>query len=213
MAGLSFSDLAVHCWVSFHAMHVHHAMDTCWLKAIKRTRRSLYTGWCVLLVVCVFDHPSMGRLWCVLDGVHYRPVFSRWNYDNNFWIAGSPNMEKTLRRYVKPPCGNEVRRMIGMLTLAVGIPRLLFFTDVPFNPLRFADPWVYGILMTVLGVLLLTTSFGKRRTMYGKFVAGASFVAWSMLAVATTSATSLLVNLIVAASLLMEVYINGPCDQ
>ncbi len=122
-------------------------------------------------------------------------------------------MEKALKYYPKPPCGNEARRLIGVLTLAVGVPRLVFFVDVPYNPLRFADPWVYGILMTVLGTLLLITSFGRRRTIAGKLVAGASFVAWCMLAAATTSATSLMINITVAASLLMEVYVNGPCDQ
>jgi hypothetical protein len=61
--------------------------------------------------------------------------------------------------------------------------------------------------MTFIGVLLLWTACAKRRrTIYGKVIAGIGFVSWVILAAATPSITSLGINITVAASLLMEVW-------
>jgi len=117
---------------------------------------------------------------------------------------------ENLKTLIKPPCGNQVRRAVGIFTLWVGVPRL--FPGAQVSVLRFADPVVYGILMTIIGVALLFTCNGRRGTVLGKTVAGAAFVAWAMLTVATTSITSFGFNLTIAAILLMEVWKNGPCD-
>lgn len=153
----------------------------------------------------------MGRLQCLLDGVHYRPVLHGGRYDNNVRAAGGPHMEK-LKKLLRPPCGNEVRKAAAIFTLWVGVPRLPIFSEVPFNPLRFADQWVYGIVMTVVGILLLATCWnGYRHTIGGKVIAGIAFVCWSMLAAATMSITSFGINLTMAIILLTEVWKNGPC--
>lgn len=117
-------------------------------------------------------------------------------------------MERKLK-CLWPPYGAEVRKAIGWYSLCVGIPRILIQDGSLYSPLRFVDPWVYGVIMTILGILLLATACSKRRiTVYGKVVAGISFVAWMILAAATTSLTSLGINLGVSASLLMEVWVN-----
>ena len=117
-------------------------------------------------------------------------------------------MERKLRCFW-PPYGSEVRKAVGFYSLCVGIPRILFQDDSLYSPLRFIDPWVYGVIMTILGVFLLVTSCTKRHlTIYGKTIAGISFVAWMILAAATPSLTSLGINLGIAASLLMEVWVN-----
>lgn len=120
------------------------------------------------------------------------------------------------RRYLKPPCGRQVRRLAAALTLAVGVPRLPLFdgTEVVYTALRFVDPWVYGVMMTALGLALLATAYGGWRLRpWGRLVAALGFAAWVMLAAATSSATSLLINLAVASVLLAEVWTVGPCDE
>ena len=108
-----------------------------------------------------------------------------------------------------PPYGRQVRKLIAAATLAVGIPRLPFFGIQSYNPLRFADPWVYGIVMTLLGILLLTTACKiTYHSMRKKVIAGFGFVCWSMLAAATTSTTSFWINVAFSISLLMEVWMN-----
>lgn len=115
-----------------------------------------------------------------------------------------------IKKLLKPPCGNEVRKAVGIFTFGVGVTRLIPGAQV--GALRFADPVVYGIPMTVIGIALLMTCNGRRNTVLGKVVAGVAFVSWAMLAAATTSLTSLWFNITIAAILLMEVYKNEPCE-
>lgn len=119
------------------------------------------------------------------------------------------------RRYLKPPCGPSVRRLVAALTLAVGLPRLpIFGAQVVYTPLRFVDPWVYGVALTALGVALMATAYrGWRLRPWGRLVAALGFAAWVMLAAATNSTTSLLINVAVASVLLTEVWTVGPCDE
>ena len=56
-----------------------------------------------------------------------------------------------------------------------------------------------------LAVLLLVTGYDRRLTWQGRAVAGLAFVFYVTLAAATTSATSLLIDLMLAVSLLIEV--------
>lgn len=118
---------------------------------------------------------------------------------------------KNLKELLRPPWGREVRKVAGIFTLWVGIPRLI--PGASFGQLKFADPVVYGILMTTVGILLMVTCLnGYRTTMAGKIVAGIAFVSWVMLAAATTSLTSFGLNVTVAVILLMEVWKNGRYD-
>lgn len=107
-------------------------------------------------------------------------------------------------RVLKPPCGHAVRKMAAMLTLAVGLPRLPMF-DAVYSPLRFMEPWVYGIVMTVLGLALYITS-SRRLTAVGRVIAATGFTMWIVLAAATSSTTSFLIDLVVASVLLAEVW-------
>lgn len=109
------------------------------------------------------------------------------------------------RRYLYPPSGREVRRLVALMTLAVGAPRLPLLQDVfASTPMRFGSPDLFGVLCTVVGILLLATAYERRLTIPGRLVAVAGFVTWVTLAAATTSTTSLLIDLAVAASLLLE---------
>lgn len=120
-------------------------------------------------------------------------------------------MEK-LKKLLDPLCANQLRLVVAIFTLWVGIPRLV--PGTVFGPLRFADPAIYGVVMTVVGVALLVTCYnGYSRTIAGKTIAGIGFVSWSMLAAATTSATSFGFNITIAVILLTEVYKSGPCDN
>ena len=114
-------------------------------------------------------------------------------------------MRRWARRYLYPPAGIEVRRLVALLTLAVGLPRLPLMHDIfAFAPQRFGDPGAFGIASVVIGLLLLVTAYGWRLTIWGRLCAVLGVVVWVTLAASTTSATSLPIDLAVAASLLME---------
>lgn len=109
------------------------------------------------------------------------------------------------RRHLYPPRGREVRRLIAVLTLAVGLPRLPLAGDLfTFAQQRLVSPEAFGVICTLIGILLLMTAYERRLTLAGRLVAALGFVTWVTLAAATTSATSLLIDLAVALSLLME---------
>lgn len=98
-----------------------------------------------------------------------------------------------------------MRRLVALLTLAIGLPRLpLMETIFSFAPQRFGPPELYGVVCVLVGLLLLATAYERRLTIWGRLAAALGFVTWVTLAVATVSATSLLIDLAVAASLLME---------
>lgn len=108
------------------------------------------------------------------------------------------------RRYLYPPSGREVRRLVAVMTLAVGLPRLPLVHDIlPFAAHRFGEPAAFGVICTLAGLLLLVTAY-ERRTVWGRLAAVLGVVTWVTLAATTVSATSLLIDLAVAASLLME---------
>lgn len=110
------------------------------------------------------------------------------------------------RRYLYPPAGVEVRRLIAILTLAVGLPRLPVLAELfSFATQRLLPPETFGVICTLTGVLLLATCHSDRRlALIGRLSAVAGVVLWATLAAATDSTTSLLIDLAVAASLLME---------
>lgn len=110
------------------------------------------------------------------------------------------------RRYLYPPAGAEVRRLIAVLTLAVGIPRLPGVAEVAaFAPQRFGPPEVFGVVCTLAGLALLATAYRQRLTIWGRMAAVVAFAVWITLAAATTSNTSQLLDLAIAASLFVEV--------
>jgi len=122
---------------------------------------------------------------------------------------------KRFIKYLRPPCGTEVRRFVAGLTLAVGVPRLPYLDDVLiFAPLRYASPEVYGVYMTLIGLALLGTAFHWRLDVPGRLAAALGVAGWAMLAAATDSVTSILFNIGVVIVLLAEVWAQkGGCQN
>jgi len=118
---------------------------------------------------------------------------------------------KELLNQLKPKQCAIPRFIAALFTLWVGIPRLPFF-DTPFSPLKFIDPWIYGIIMTIIGTGLLITSYKYRASVGGRIIAAVGFVAWIGLAVATSSTTSVLIDLTIATILFFEVITKHPCN-
>lgn len=114
-------------------------------------------------------------------------------------------------RKLKPPQCAIPRFLASLFTLWVGIPRLPFL-DAPFSPLKFIDPWVYGIILTFVGTALLYTSYKHRLTVVGRSVAAVGFIAWIGLAAATSSLTSLGIDITVSIILFIEVIAKYPCN-
>ena len=121
------------------------------------------------------------------------------------WQARMIRARRWARRYIYPPSGRDVRRLVAALTLAVGLPRLPFAVGgFSFAEQRYIPPSAFGVICTAVGLLLLLTAYHGRLTVPGRMVAALGFVTWVTLAAATTSTTSLLIDLALAASLLIE---------
>lgn len=120
-----------------------------------------------------------------------------------------------MRAYFRPLCGVQVRRAMALWTLTVGVPRLPWpWVDLPFAPLRFVPPEVYGVVMTALGIALYVTAYHGRLSLAGRLAAVCGFTMWMVLAAATTSTTSMLADLVVASVLLTEVWVQrGRCSD
>ena len=112
---------------------------------------------------------------------------------------------------LKPKQCAVPRFIVAWFTLWVGIPRLPFF-DASFSPLKFIDPWIYGVIMTTIGIGLLITSYKWRTAIAGRIIASIGFVVWIGLAVATTSATSVLIDFTIAVILFLEVIARHACN-
>lgn len=111
------------------------------------------------------------------------------------------------RRYLAPPCGVQVRRLLAWMMLAAGVPRLPGLSDVlPVGRLRAGDPEMMGVVLLLVGVLMLATCYRWRLTLFGRMTAALSFACWVTLAAVTTSATSFMVDLGMAACALAEVW-------
>ena len=161
-------------------MHVHHAMALYWHTPQKGTRYGVYCCRCGRVAVCGFCNATMGQLRRILDRIHYWVMYPCRCSNNYRRASGCKNMEQ-IKKLLRPPCENEVRVIVAIMTLWVGVPRLI--PGAQFGGLRFADPVVYGILMTIIGVALLVTCYnGYSRTVWGKLIAGIAFVSWTMLA-------------------------------
>lgn len=102
--------------------------------------------------------------------------------------------------------GPDVRRLVACLTLAVALPRLPGWPGPTIvYPLQFLPQEAFGWLTLVAGLLLLATLGKYRWRLRGRLAALFAFAVWATLAAATTSATSLLVDLIIMYALLGEI--------
>jgi len=107
---------------------------------------------------------------------------------------------------LRPFRGDDVRRICALFTLAVAIPRLPFYAEAPtVNPLRFLPPEAFGWITLALGIALLLTNGHQRYRFGGRMVAFAGLLIWALLAGATNSITSLIIDITVMYAMLGEI--------
>lgn len=114
-------------------------------------------------------------------------------YLSRFWL------------FIRVQHGAELRLLAAAICLSIGFPRLEFAHHVlAFSPQRFGPPELWGWLFVVVGLALLVTCWRWRFTPAGRIIAGLGAVAFVGLASATTSATSLGVDFLLACALAWE---------
>jgi hypothetical protein len=107
---------------------------------------------------------------------------------------------------LRPFRGDDIRRICALFTLAVALPRLPFYASQPVvNPLRFLPFEAFGWITLALGIALLLTNGKQRHRLSGRVVAFAGLLIWALLAGATTSVTSLIIDLTVMYAMLGEI--------
>lgn len=115
-------------------------------------------------------------------------------------------MTAKLLHALRPFRGDDVRRICALFTLAVALPRLPFYADPPaVNPLRFLPPEAFGWITLALGIALLVTNGRLRYRISGRMVAFAGLLIWALLAGATNSITSLIIDITVMYAMLGEI--------
>lgn len=108
--------------------------------------------------------------------------------------------------WLMPPRGNDVRRLVAWITLAVAIPRLPFVPSSPVvYPLGILPQATFGWLCLVVGVALWATCGRWRLRARGRIVALLALLLWSVLAAATSSRTSLLIDIIIMYAMIGEI--------
>lgn len=96
--------------------------------------------------------------------------------------------------------------MCGMFTLAVALPRLPFWQPpLPVSTLGILPAALYGWLFLALGVALLATNGQRRSRWSGRLTALVALVLWGILTGATTSVTSLIINVVVMWAMVGEI--------
>jgi hypothetical protein len=125
-------------------------------------------------------------------------------------------MKARLWALIRPFRGCDVRRLVAALTLAVALPRLPIFpmsASMVVYPLGILPQETFGWLFLVVGVALLATcSHACRLRLRGRLVALAALLAWSVLAAATTSTTSRLLDAAIMWAMFGEI-IAGRDDE
>lgn len=115
-------------------------------------------------------------------------------------------MTARLRALLRPFCGPDVRRLLAFLTLAVALPRLPGWPGPAIvYPLQFLPQAAFGWLTLAAGLGLLFTMGRHRLRVRGRLAALFAFAVWATLAAATTSATSMLIDLLIMYALLGEI--------
>lgn len=125
-------------------------------------------------------------------------------------------MKARLYRWLRAPRGCDVRRLAGWATLAVAIPRLPVWpgpTAIFNYPLGILPQETFGWLFLAAGLLLLATGGEYRSRVRGRLAALLALLAWSVLAAATPSMTSRLIDLVFMYSLVGEIIAgrDDPC--
>lgn len=114
--------------------------------------------------------------------------------------------------WARPFRGPDVRRLVAWVTLAVAVPRLPFVpAPVIVYPLGILPQEAFGWLCLATGLALLATGGRWRLRVRGRMVALAALLMWSVLAAATSSLTSLLIDLLMMYACLGEITANHDC--
>jgi hypothetical protein len=115
-------------------------------------------------------------------------------------------MTAKLLHALRPFRGDDVRRICALFTLAVALPRLPFYADPPaVNPLRFLPPEAFGWITLALGIALLATSGSHRHKLVGRLVALAGLIVWGILTGATSSITSMIIDVAIMWAMVGEI--------
>ena len=121
-------------------------------------------------------------------------------------------MRDSLIALLRPFRGYDVRRLCAWITLAVAVPRLPLW-DIPplFSPLTILPPELFGWLTLALGIALLATNGPRRQSLGGRLVAFVGLVVFGILTGATTSVTSMIINVGIMWAMVGEIG-AGPDD-
>lgn len=115
---------------------------------------------------------------------------------------------------LRPFRGVDVRRLTGWVLMAVALPRLPFFPSPPIvYPLGILPQVTFGWLFFGCALTLLATGKHWRLRLRGRLVALAAFVAWSVLAAATTSLTSVMIDAVIMWAMLGEITAGHDDDE
>lgn len=115
-------------------------------------------------------------------------------------------MVAKLRWLVWPPCGENVRRLMGLVLLGIALPRLPIWPGpAVIDPLTLLPQAAFGYLGTMIAIGLLATAGRWRLRVVGRGVAILAFVLFVTLAFASASHTSIFVELAMAYAALGEI--------
>lgn len=115
-------------------------------------------------------------------------------------------MKANIVALLRPPRGVDVRKLTAFVLLAVAIPRLPFYPGPPIvYPLGIFPGEVFGWLALFVSMGLLLTAIKYRVRAIGRFMALLAFVLWITLAAATTSVTSMILDIIFAYAMFGEI--------
>jgi hypothetical protein len=111
---------------------------------------------------------------------------------------------------LRPFRGGDVRRLVAWALLTVALPRLPFWPGPStVYQLTILPAEAFGWLALALAVGLFATSGCCRTHLVGRLIAMLAFVLWVVLAAATTSFTSIALNLGFAYAMLGEIGAEG----
>lgn len=115
-------------------------------------------------------------------------------------------MKAKLIALLRPPRGVDVRRLTAFVLLGVALPRLPFWPGPSIvYPLQLLPQAAFGWLTLAIGVALLVTLGRWRLRFAGRAVAVLAFALWVTLAAATTSITSMILDIMFAYAMFGEI--------
>ncbi len=111
-----------------------------------------------------------------------------------------------MRWMFRPFRGTDVRRLAAAILFAVALPRFDFWPGAPVvYPLNILPQDVFAWLALLNAVALVLTAGQWRLRFVGRLAALVAFVTWVLLAAATTSWTSRLIDITLAYAMLGEI--------